>query len=106
MLRCLRIRDLAIIQELELELGAGLNVLTGETGSGKSILVSALELVLGAKGRPELVRSGAQAAEVEALFDITGDERVNHQLQALELAADEELVVRRVVSACGRTRAF
>ena len=55
MLTCLRIRDLAIVRDLELELGPGLNVLTGETGAGKSILVSALKLVLGARGTPELV---------------------------------------------------
>jgi DNA repair protein RecN (Recombination protein N) len=106
MLTCLKIRDLAIIDELELELGAGLNVLTGETGSGKSILVSALELVLGGKGRPELVRSGARTAEVEALFDVNGDERVRQKLEGLELQAGGELVVRRVLSSCGRTRAF
>src|SRR5688572_26185222 len=106
MLTCLKIRDLAIIDELELELGPGLNVLTGETGSGKSILVSALELVLGGKGRPELVRSGARAAEVEALFDVNGDDRVRQKLEQLELQAGGELVVRRVLSSCGRTRAF
>jgi DNA repair protein RecN (Recombination protein N) len=106
MLGCLRIRDLAIIDELELELGPGLNVLTGETGAGKSILVSALELVLGGKGRADLVRSGANAAEVEALFDVGGDERVRHQLHALDMEAEDELVVRRVISACGRSRAF
>ena len=106
MLSCLRIRDLAIIEELELELGPGLNVLTGETGAGKSILVSALELVLGGKGRAELVRSGAKAGEVEALFDVGGDPNVRRQLEALELDAGDELVVRRVILACGRTRAF
>jgi DNA repair protein RecN (Recombination protein N) len=106
MLSCLRIRDLAIIDELELELGTGLNVLTGETGSGKSILVSALELVLGGKSRGELVRTGAKAAEVEALFDVSKDVGVQQQLQALDIEAGEELVVRRVLSSCGRSRAF
>jgi DNA repair protein RecN (Recombination protein N) len=106
MLSCLRIRDLAIIEELELELGAGLNVLTGETGAGKSILVSALELVLGGKGRAELVRSGAKEGEVEALFVVQGDARLGRELRALELDAEGELVVRRVLSACGRTRGF
>jgi DNA repair protein RecN (Recombination protein N) len=106
MLSCLRIRDLAIIDELELELGSGLNVLTGETGSGKSILVSALELVLGGKSRGELVRTGAKAAEVEALFDVSGDLAVRQQLQALDIDAEDELVVRRVLSSCGRSRAF
>jgi DNA repair protein RecN (Recombination protein N) len=106
MLSCLRIRDLAIIDELELELGSGLNVLTGETGAGKSILVSALELVLGGKSRGELVRTGAKAAEVEALFDVSGDLAVRQQLQALDIDAEDELVVRRVLSSCGRSRAF
>jgi DNA repair protein RecN (Recombination protein N) len=106
MLSCLRIRDLAIIDELELELGAGLNVLTGETGAGKSILVSALELVLGGKSRGELVRTGAKAAEVEALFDVSGDVAVRQQLQALDINVEDELVVRRVLSNCGRSRAF
>jgi DNA repair protein RecN (Recombination protein N) len=106
MLSCLRIRDLAIIDELELELGSGLNVLTGETGAGKSILVSALELVLGSKSRGELVRTGAKAAEVEALFDVGGDLGVRQQLQALDIEAEDELIVRRVLSNCGRSRAF
>ena len=106
MLSCLRIRDLAIIDELELELGTGLNVLTGETGSGKSILVSALELVLGGKSRGELVRTGAKAAEVEALFDVREDRGVQQQLQALDIEVEDELVVRRVLSSCGRSRAF
>ena len=83
MLSCLRIRDLAIIDELELELGSGLNVLTGETGSGKSILVSALELVLGGKSRGELVRTGAKAAEVEALFEARDAWERNYVLTAL-----------------------
>lgn len=108
MLNCLRIRDLAIIDELELELGSGLNVLTGETGAGKSILVSALELVLGGKSRGELVRTGAKAAEVEALFDIGQDAGVRQQLQALDIdvGPEDELVVRRVLSSCGRSKAF
>src|SRR3954468_23283242 len=106
MLSCLRIRDLAIIDELELELGGGLNVLTGETGAGKSILVSALELVLGGKGRADLVRTGASAGEVEARFDVAGDRAVLKRLDALGLGKPAELIVRRVVAANGRTRAF
>lgn len=108
MLNCLRIRDLAIIDALEIELGPGLNVLTGETGAGKSILVSALELVLGGRGRPELVRSGAKCAEVEALFELGAGvtDAVQEQLRALDVPDGEELVVRRVLQACGRTRAF
>ena len=59
MLTCLRVSNLAIIDELEVELGPGLNVVTGETGAGKSILITALQLVMGGKSRPELVRTGA-----------------------------------------------
>jgi DNA repair protein RecN (Recombination protein N) len=106
MLRSLKINNLAIIDQVELELGEGLNVLTGETGAGKSILVSALELVLGSKGRADLVRTGAAAGEVEALFDVTGDRAVQKRLEALGLGKPAELRVRRVVLGSGRTRAF
>ncbi|MEY4548090.1 MAG: hypothetical protein RL685_4285 [Pseudomonadota bacterium] len=112
MLRCLRIRNLAIIDELELELGPGLNVLTGETGAGKSILVSALELVLGGRARGDVVRGGAREGEVEALFDLAGDAAVRRRLEGFELLEPDsngeggELLVRRVVSAGGRARAF
>ncbi len=105
MLNCLQIRDFAIIDELELELGPGLNVLTGETGAGKSILMGALELVLGGKGRPEQVRAGAKRAEVEALFEVGDDPRLRQAFEAMDIS-DGELVVRRVVMPNGRTRAF
>ncbi|MFT3923379.1 MAG: DNA repair protein RecN [Myxococcales bacterium] len=106
MLTCLRIRDLAIIEQLEIELGPGLNVLTGETGAGKSILVDALELVLGGKGKAELVRSGAAQAEVEALFDLGDDPELREKLRALEVECEGELLIRRVLLPNGRTRAF
>jgi len=108
MLVCLRVRDLAIIDRLEVELGPGLNVVTGETGAGKSILVSALQLVLGARGRPELVRTGAKNAEVEALFDVDDDPPLRARLEATGIDPEEngELLVRRVVLASGRSRAY
>jgi DNA repair protein RecN (Recombination protein N) len=106
MLKCLKIRDLAIIDALELELGEGLNVLTGETGSGKSILVGALELLLGGRGKPGLVRAGAEAGEVEALFDVARDAAARGRLRAGGFSDDGALIVRRVISANGRTRAF
>jgi DNA repair protein RecN (Recombination protein N) len=102
----LRVRRFAIIDQLEVGFGPGLNVVTGETGAGKSILVSALQLVLGAKARPEMVRTGAERAEVEALFDIRQDMAARARLSAMGLEDDEELVVRRVVEAEGRTRAY
>lgn len=106
MLTCLRIRDLAIIDNLELSFGPQLNVVTGETGAGKSILVDALELLLGGKGQPELVRGGATQAEVEALFELGAGGPLRDKLAALELEGGDELVIRRVLAASGRTRAF
>ena len=105
-LTCLRVRNFAIIEELEVDLDAGLNIVTGETGAGKSILVDALQLVLGARGRPEVVRTDADAAEVEALFDLSDDVEALNTLREQGLEVDGELVVRRVVSAAGRTRAY
>ncbi|UCH30569.1 MAG: DNA repair protein RecN [Myxococcales bacterium] len=106
MLTCLRVRSFAIIEALEVELDAGLNIVTGETGAGKSILVHALQLVLGARGRPEVVRTDAEAAEVEALFDLSDETETLGALRELGVETDGELLVRRVVSATGRTRAY
>lgn len=106
MLTCLRVRSFAIIESLEVELDAGLNIVTGETGAGKSILVDALQLVLGARGRPEVVRTDAEAAEVEALFDLRDQPAVLSDLRDQGVETDGELLIRRVVSANGRTRAY
>jgi DNA repair protein RecN (Recombination protein N) len=104
-LTLLRIRQLAIVEELEVAFGPGLNVVTGETGAGKSILVDALQLVLGARARPELVRSGAERAEIEAIFDLRANPTARRRLPE-DLAPDGELLLRRTVEAGGRTRAY
>ena len=88
------------------ELAAGLNIVTGETGAGKSILVDALQLVLGARGRPEVVRTDTEAAEVEAMFDLTDEPEALAMVRDKGVETDGELLVRRVVSAGGRTRAY
>ncbi len=106
MLTCLRVRSFAIIEALEVELDGGLNIVTGETGAGKSILVDALQLVLGARGRPEVVRTDAEAAEVEALFDLSDQPEALSALRDKGIETEGELLIRRVVSATGRTRAY
>src|ERR1043165_7695863 len=105
MLTVLRARDFALLDRLELTLGPGLNVLTRETGAGKSILLDALTLVLGGRARGDLVRTGAEGAEVEAIFDLTGHDEVRARLDAAGLGGDgDELLVRRTVASGGADR--
>src|SRR5215831_16059216 len=105
MLRTLRVSDLAIIDEIELLFEPGFNVLTGETGAGKSILLHALDVALGGRPAADLVRTGAEEAVVEALF--TGIAPAAYeQLEdaGLKRADTEEIVIRRVIAAGGRSR--
>jgi len=105
----LRVRDFVLIDGLAIELGKGLSVLSGETGAGKSILVDALALVLGGRARPEVVRTGCESAEVEASFDVGALPALRRALEDAGLAevGDEgRLLVRRVVSSAGRSKAF
>lgn len=106
MLRGLDISDMLIIDRLALEFQPGLNVLTGETGAGKSILLDALGFVLGWRGRAELVRKGAAQGEVTASFDLSGDHPAMSVLQAAGLPVADELILRRVNSADGRKTAW
>lgn len=109
MLLSLQVRDLAIIDTVEITFGRGLNVVTGETGAGKSILVDALTLALGARGTPELVRTGAQQAEITAIFDVRDRNALRTRLAEAGIAWDDELVIRRIVAsekAGGRSRAY
>ena len=106
MLRHLEIRDLLIIDRLELDFQPGLNVLTGETGAGKSILLDALGFVLGWRGRAELVRAGAAQGEVTAVFDLGEAHPARAVLEDAGLPAEEDLILRRVNTSDGRKTAF
>ncbi len=105
MLLSLDIRDMLIIDHLELEFQSGLNVLTGETGAGKSILLDALGFVLGWRGRAELVRAGAARGEVTAVFDISGDHPAQAVLAQADLPGGDELILRRTNTPDGRKSA-
>ncbi|HIS00656.1 MAG TPA: DNA repair protein RecN [Candidatus Excrementavichristensenella intestinipullorum] len=104
MLLEIAIANIALIDRLRLELGPGLNVLTGETGAGKSILVDALTLVLGGRADKSLIRTGASRARVEALFDITGNQEAQALLEAWGLESDQGIaVLARELSEGGRS---
>ena len=102
MLRSLDIRDILIIDRLELTLCSGLNVLTGETGAGKTILLDALGFVLGWRGRAELVRKGAEQGEVIAEFELARDHAARQVLMEAGLPAEDGLILRRVNARDGR----
>lgn len=106
MLTALSIRDVVLIEALELEFGAGLGVLTGETGAGKSILLDALGLALGRRGESGLVRSGAAQAVVAATFDAPAEVVALLEENGLEVEPGEPVIVRRLVKADGGSRAF
>lgn len=106
MLSSLDIRDILIIERLELSFQPGLNVLTGETGAGKSILLDSLGFVLGWRGRAELVRSGADQGEVTAVFDLPDDHAAVAVLAEAQIPFEGELILRRVNSREGRKTAW
>ncbi|GAA3854630.1 DNA repair protein RecN [Celeribacter arenosi] len=107
MLRSLDIRDMLIIDRLALDFAPGLNVLTGETGAGKSILLDSLGFVLGWRGRAELVRAGAEQGEVTAVFDLPRGHDAEAVLAEMGIDTDDgELILRRVNSADGRKTAW
>ncbi|NVO12611.1 MAG: DNA repair protein RecN [Rhodoplanes sp.] len=106
MLARLSIRDIVLIDRLDLDFAGGLAVLTGETGAGKSILLDAFALALGARGDAALVRSGAEQGQVTAVFEPAASHPVHALLRDNDIAAEDQLLLRRVQLADGRTRAF
>jgi DNA repair protein RecN (Recombination protein N) len=107
MLQSLSIRDFVIVNQLDLEFESGFTVLTGETGAGKSILIDALSLALGARGEGGVTRAGCDKAEVSAIFNISNNQEAIEWLVYAALDNDgQELVLRRVMFADGRSRAY
>ena len=106
MLKQLYIRNYAIIDELTLDLQSGLNIITGETGAGKSILIGALGLILGERATTDVVRKGAAKAVVEGTFVIAGNAKCASLLSSNNIEVTDELIVRREVSAKGQSRCF
>lgn len=102
MLRELRIKNFTIIDNLSINFGQGLNVLTGETGAGKSIIVDAIGLLLGGKASPDMIKTGSKEAHIEAYFDDTS----NPMLEELDIESDDGIIVRRSISFYGKGRAY
>ncbi len=108
MLEHLRVRNYALIEELNIDFSSGFNVLTGETGAGKSIIIGALNLILGEKAYTEYIRTGEQKAFVEALFDISNNYEVQSILEkfGIEYDKSEPLIIRREFSIEGKSRSY
>ena len=106
MLSALSVRNIVLIDQLDIGLDRGLTTLTGETGAGKSILLDALTLALGGRGDASLVRNGADSGQVVAVLQLAADHPVRLALRENEIADDADLILRRVQYADGRTRAF
>src|SRR5437762_9886975 len=103
MITYLKVRNLAIVEELEIEPGSGLNVLTGETGAGKSLLIDSLEFLRGARGSTEMIRAGADKMSAEAVFEVP--RQPDDALDEIGIDAnDSEVIVKREIATNGRGR--
>ena len=106
MLLQLNIKDFAIIDNLQISFGRGLNILTGETGAGKSIIVDAVKLILGDRASAEDIRSSKDEAVVEAMFDASCFKDRGEFLEIAGLPNDENLIIRRIISRSGKNKVF
>lgn len=106
MLKLLEIKDYALIDHTEIDFGKGLNIITGETGAGKSILIDAMSLLLGERASVEVVRKGAQKAFVEGIFDVEMNKKVKTLLDENDIEYQPDLIIRREISLKGSNRCF
>jgi len=106
MLKSLEIKDYALIDHTEIDFGKGLNIITGETGAGKSILIDAMSLLLGERASVEVVRKGAQKAFVEGIFDVEMNKKVKTLLDENDIEYQPDLIIRREISLKGSNRCF
>ena len=106
MLTTLNVRNIVLIEHLDLEFSGGLSVLTGETGAGKSILLDALGLSIGARAEAGMVRAQEQRASVTATFDVNKSHPAQAFLGENDIADEDEIILRRTLSADGRSRAY
>jgi DNA repair protein RecN (Recombination protein N) len=106
MLKALLVKDYALIESINIEFGKGLNIITGETGAGKSILIDAMGLLLGERASTEVIRKGASKSYVEGIFDITNNKKIDALLEENEIEPLPELILRREISTKGSNRCF
>jgi DNA repair protein RecN (Recombination protein N) len=106
MLKSLKVQDYALIKDIYVEFGEGLNIITGETGAGKSILVDAMNLLIGERASTEAVREGTTKAIVEGIFDVSTDKKVKKILEENQIEYFPELILRREISLKGANRCF
>jgi len=106
MLKSFEVKDYALIEHISVEFGSGLNIITGETGAGKSILIDAMSLLLGERASTEVVRKGAQKSFVEGIFYVKANKKVKSLLEENDIDFSDELIIRREISLKGSNRCF
>ncbi|HCY88198.1 MAG TPA: DNA repair protein RecN [Desulfobacteraceae bacterium] len=106
MLSALAIKNFAIIEDIRIEFNPGLSVLTGETGAGKSIIIEAVNLLLGGRASADLVRTGEDNAELEAFFEIDADSHAARVMAEQGMDPEDGLIIRRIISAAGKSRVY
>jgi DNA repair protein RecN (Recombination protein N) len=106
MLKTLYIKDYALLEQISIEFEKGLNIITGETGAGKSILIDAMSLLLGERASNEIIRKGAEKAIVEGIFSVDSNKKIDRLLEQNEIEKSDELIVRRELSVKGSNRCF